>query len=754
MKRQIFRSLLTTLCCCCVYTGLLSADEQKTEKFVRISSTETLPGTALFPEGKTVEDIVPYQQMDPFINSQLEKAKAVRAKNWTFTGTTRESFAKFIDEKRFTFSKIAGTCELRVHSAPPMSPVSSVNKSAQGEPVCRDIKWSVFDDYAAEGIMIEPAADSWTRTEIVVPHAGMMPIDFYNRLPYLQKIAKEGNCRIIIPAIVGREKTRPGNGRGPMCARHYLNWTAFEVGHHIIGYEVQSVIALVDWLKDDPATSDKPIRVAGYGDGGLTAFYAGVLDNRIDEVFLSGHFNTRDNQWQEPQDRNVFGLLNNFCDAELAVMMYPRPLYIEAGRGPVVVIDYPPANMQSPDPVAVQNEIERAKALLPDFLGDKNWIHLVTDNEKNTLGSYTPDEDFSSADSPEYQRQQQRIIRELDYHNRNLLAESKFERMKFMSKLDFSSIEAYEKSTEFYRNYYYETIIGKFDEEFTPFNAQTRKTYDEEKWVGYDVLIDVFPGLSVGGILHLPKDLKPGEKRPVVVFQHGKGGKFDSSLFSPAYKSIPSTLANNGYIVFSCQGMYPLEWFRVPCRKANCIGKSLYSFIIPQHMQLLKWLKTLPYVQGDRIGFYGLSYGGRSAVRVPSAVTDYCLSIASADFTNWAVRAASPREPFSFVGTREYETNDFNLANTFSHAEMASLIAPRPFMVERGFFDLCGDSECVGSEYAKVKFLYDAKLKLPERTRIDWFVGGHEIHAVGTLEFLKKHLCDNNNNTGDTEHEK
>jgi dienelactone hydrolase len=42
----------------------------------------------------------------------------------------------------------------------------------------------------------------------------------------------------------------------------------------------------------------------------------------------------------------------------------------------------------------------------------------------------------------------------------------------------------------------------------------------------------------------------------------------------------------------------------------------LFSLIVSQHQQLLRWLKTVPAgVDADRIGFYGLSYGGKTAMR-------------------------------------------------------------------------------------------------------------------------------------------
>jgi hypothetical protein len=82
---------------------------------------------------------------------------------------------------------------------------------------------------------------------------------------------------------------------------------------------------------------------------------------------------------------------------------------------------------------------------------------------------------------------------------------------------------------------------------------------------------------------------------------------------------------------------------------------------------------------------------------------------------------------------------EWNLGHTFNYAEMASLIAPRPFMVERGHFDGVAPDAWVAYEYAKVRRLY-AILGVPDRTAIEFFNGPHQIHGQGTFEFLHKHL--------------
>src|SRR5207237_929341 len=102
---------------------------------------------------------------------------------------------------------------------------------------------------------------------------------------------------------------------------------------------------------------------------------------------------------------------------------------------------------------------------------------------------------------------------------------------------------------------------------------------------------------------------------------------------------------------------------------------------------ILDWLKIQSFVDPERIAFYGLSYGGKTAMRVPPLVKNYCLSICSADFNDWVWKNASTRSPYSYVWSGEYEIFEFDLGSTFNYAEMAALIAPRPFMVERGHFD-------------------------------------------------------------------
>jgi hypothetical protein len=257
-------------------------------------------------------------------------------------------------------------------------------------------------------------------------------------------------------------------------------------------------------------------------------------------------------------------------------------------------------------------------------------------------------------------------------------------------------------------------------------------------------MLDVLPDVFATGILLVPKNLKSGERRPVVVCQHGLEGHSrdvaDPKIDSHFYHRFACQLAERGFVTYAPQNPYVGEdRFRHLVRKAQPLGLSLYSFIVAQHRQTTDWLAALPFVDADRIAFYGLSYGGKTAMRIPAVVPRYCLSICSGDFNEWVWKCTSLDFPASYIGTREYDMYEWNLGDTFNYAEMAALIAPRPFMVERGHRDGVGIDEWVAYEYAKVRHLY-ADLKIPDRTSIEFFDGPHTIHATGTFHFLHQHL--------------
>ena len=95
-------------------------------------------------------------------------------------------------------------------------------------------------------------------------------------------------------------------------------------------------------------------------------------------------------------------------------------------------------------------------------------------------------------------------------------------REDFWSEADTSSLEAWEATNATYRKRFWEDLIGRCPDPSLPFNAKSRP-YGQRttRGTGYEVTLDVHPDIFAHGILLVPKDIPPGEQRPVVVCQHG-----------------------------------------------------------------------------------------------------------------------------------------------------------------------------------------------------------------------------------------
>ena len=176
--------------------------------------------------------------------------------------------------------------------------------------------------------------------------------------------------------------------------------------------------------------------------------------------------------------------------------------------------------------------------------------------------------------------------------------------------------------------------------------------------------------------------------------------------------------------------------FRVDLCKTDIDSEN--TGIFPQNCSYF-WLSKLPFVDRRRIAFYGLSYGGKTAMRVPAIVEQYCLSICSADYNEWIWKNTSARHRHSYMTTGEYEMFEFDLGNTFNYAEMSWLICPRPFMVERGHHDGVAPDEWVAYEFAKTYRRYNL-LGIGDCAEMELFNGPHTINGQGTFEFLHRHL--------------
>jgi dienelactone hydrolase len=738
---------------------------------LRADDNSPLPGTRpLTLSGDIASQMV--EGVDRFLLGEIERSVPRRAAYWKRDTSTPEKYAASIEPNRRRLAHILGVRDERV----PLDALELAGTTKQPALVGRGegyqvfaVRWPAFGDVHGEGLLLVPSPAERVADVVAIPDADQTPemiAGLTSGVPAESQFARrlaESGCRVLVPVLINRQIRQRRNVR--LTNREFLYRPAFELGRHLIGYELQKVLAGIDWFSKAPGAPAKSTGVIGWGEGGMLALCAAALDPRIEAACVSGYFGPREDLWQEPIDRNVFGLLQQFGDAELAAMIAPRTLIVEAAKGPELTIPPgtggAPGRLVTPRLADVRREVARAKQLVEGLAPPPRIEMISSGRGSGPCGSVPALQAFleslapgaklaASGRAPRHLRddfdpspRHDRQMHEIDRHNQWLLGESPYVREEFFRRLDRSSPEKFEKTIAWYRKYFYDEVIGRFDYKLLPPNVRSRKAYDTPKWTGYEVVMDVFPDVIAYGILLLPKDITPGQRRPVVVCQHGLEGRPQQVVTgdSASYHDFAARLAERGFITFAPQNPYIFgDRFRTLQRKANPLGKTLFSIIVPQHQQIVNWLSSLPEVDPKRIAFYGLSYGGKTAMRVPPLVGGYCLSICSADFNDWVWKNASTRAPYSYVWTGEYEIFEFDLGSTFNYAEMAALIAPRPFMVERGHFDGVAPDERVAYEFAKVRHLYQAQLGIGDRCQIEWFVGPHTIHGQGTFDFLHRHL--------------
>ncbi|MCC6390958.1 MAG: hypothetical protein IT167_10155 [Bryobacterales bacterium] len=125
---------------------------------------------------------------------------------------------------------------------------------------------------------------------------------------FARRLAENG-AQVVVPLLMDRKCTYsgvPGIRMTNMPHREFLWRQGYPLGRHIIGVEVQKVLAAVDWFEQENAARKLPLAVAGYGEGGLLALHAAALDPGIDTALVSGYFAPRDELWKEPVYRDVW----------------------------------------------------------------------------------------------------------------------------------------------------------------------------------------------------------------------------------------------------------------------------------------------------------------------------------------------------------------------------------------------------------------------------------------------------------------
>jgi len=127
------------------------------------------------------------------------------------------------------------------------------------------------------------------------------------------------------------------------------------------------------------------------------------------------------------------------------------------------------------------------------------------------------------------------------------------------------------------------------------------------------VMTKAADGLDIHNQVFVPKDIRPGDKRPAIIFVHGGPirqmllGYHYMEFYHLAY-AINQWLSTQGYVVMSINyrgGIGYGKSFRT-APNTNARGNSEYQDVVAG----AKYLQSRPDVDPKRVAIWGLSYGG------------------------------------------------------------------------------------------------------------------------------------------------
>jgi dienelactone hydrolase len=191
------------------------------------------------------------------------------------------------------------------------------------------------------------------------------------------------------------------------------------------------------------------------------------------------------------------------------------------------------------------------------------------------------------------------------------------------------------------------------------------------------------------------------------------------------YKGFGTVLAERGYVTVSAT----VSQHEIREGGRLLMGERLWDLI-----RCVDYLKSMPEVEGSRIGCAGLSLGGEMAMWL-GAMDERVVATVSAGFlTTMDHMEQNHCMCWKFAGLREL----------VDYADIYSLIAARALQCQNGILEPTSQFyvPLARQVMEEVRMIY-CDLGKPENVVLDVHEGGHEIDLPGLLYFFEKHLYGN-----------
>lgn len=332
---------------------------------------------------------------------------------------------------------------------------------------------------------------------------------------------------------------------------------------------------------------------------------------------------------------------------------------------------------------------------------------------------------------------------------------------------DYTSAQAYVESVEPMRQRF-ARMLGFWSEPQVRTSAIAREEallWEDEGAIATRFFYEILPGLQTYAVCMRPKSPGP---HPGLLVQHGYMGTPEmacglvasANAEDYAYRSMGLRAVRRGYCVVaphhpSGYGTasdavdVPLPGFAdrdVHYGKNRlhrlCVlaGGTLLGLDVMASSRGVDLLVQDEAVDAGRIGCYGLSRGGQTALYLPALDGRVRASVCSAYFNERLPKLIGPYSRTNYLDWFAEGQILPAQVSSFSDADIASLIAPRAFAVEAGIHDGAVDQEAARRESVTVAAHY-RQLGLAARFEFIDHGEGHVAATRRAFEFLEEQLA-------------